>query len=64
MVSGQRSGHHFLAATPYQLADVTRGQAITKVLAAGTVQPVVSVVVSSQRGSLRVAVSTGRSGYE
>src|SRR5262245_7892928 len=33
---------------PYQLADVSRGQAITKVLAAGTVQPVVSVVVGSQ----------------
>ena len=33
---------------PYQLAEVSRGQAITKVLAAGTVQPVVSVVVGSQ----------------
>ena len=33
---------------PYQLAEVSRGQAITKVVAAGTVQPVVSVVVGSQ----------------
>jgi HlyD family secretion protein len=34
--------------SPYQLAEVTRGQAITKVLAAGTVQPVVNVVVGSE----------------
>jgi HlyD family secretion protein len=33
---------------PYQFAKVTRGEAVTKVVAAGTVQPVVSVVVSSQ----------------
>ena len=33
---------------PYQFAKVSRGQAVTKVVAAGTVQPVVSVVVSSQ----------------
>ena len=32
----------------YQLAEVTRGEAVTKVIAAGTVQPVVSVVVGSQ----------------
>jgi HlyD family secretion protein len=32
----------------YRLAEVTRGRAVTTVLAAGTVQPVVSVVVSSQ----------------
>src|SRR6266511_3359898 len=32
----------------YQLAKVSRGEAVTKVIAAGTVQPVVSVVVSSQ----------------
>ena len=32
----------------YQFAKVSRGQAVTKVVAAGTVQPVVSVVVSSQ----------------
>jgi HlyD family secretion protein len=33
---------------PYRLAEVSRGRAITRVLAAGTVQPVVSVVVGSQ----------------
>jgi HlyD family secretion protein len=33
---------------PYQLAEVSRGRAVTRVLAAGTVQPVVSVVVGSQ----------------
>ena len=33
---------------PYQLAEVSRGEAVTKVVAAGTVQPVVSVVVGSQ----------------
>src|SRR5207253_4258996 len=33
---------------PYNLADVGRGPAATRVSAAGTVQPVVSVVVSSQ----------------
>jgi HlyD family secretion protein len=32
----------------YQFAKVSRGEAVTKVVAAGTVQPVVSVVVSSQ----------------
>src|SRR5215211_3643169 len=32
----------------YQFAKVGRGQAVTKVVAAGTVQPDVSVVVSSQ----------------
>jgi HlyD family secretion protein len=32
----------------YQFAKVSRGKAITRVIAAGTVQPVVSVVVSSQ----------------
>jgi HlyD family secretion protein len=32
----------------YQLAEVTRGEAITKVVAAGTVQPTASVVVGSQ----------------
>src|SRR5215211_5466398 len=32
----------------YQFAKVSRGKAVTKVVAAGTVQPVVSVVVSSQ----------------
>lgn len=32
----------------YQFAKASRGEAITKVIAAGTVQPVVSVVVSSQ----------------
>jgi HlyD family secretion protein len=32
----------------YQLANVSRGEAVTKVVAAGTIQPVVSVVVSSQ----------------
>ena len=32
----------------YQLAKVSRGEAVTKVVAAGTVQPVVSVVVGSQ----------------
>jgi HlyD family secretion protein len=32
----------------YQLAKVSRGEAVTRVVAAGTVQPVVSVVVSSQ----------------
>jgi len=32
----------------YQLAKVSRGKAVTRVVAAGTVQPVVSVVVSSQ----------------
>src|SRR6266568_2270423 len=32
----------------YQLAQVIRGEAITTVVGAGTVQPVVSVVVSSQ----------------
>jgi HlyD family secretion protein len=32
----------------YQVAKVSRGEAVTKVVAAGTVQPVVSVVVSSQ----------------
>jgi HlyD family secretion protein len=34
--------------SPYQLAKVSRGEAVTKVVAAGTVQPVISVVVSSQ----------------
>jgi HlyD family secretion protein len=34
--------------TPYRLAEVGRGPAVTKVLAAGTIQPVVSVVVGSQ----------------
>ncbi|WGS18294.1 MULTISPECIES: efflux RND transporter periplasmic adaptor subunit [unclassified Bradyrhizobium] len=34
--------------TPYRLAEVSRGPAVTKVLAAGTIQPVVSVVVGSQ----------------
>lgn len=33
---------------PYRLAEVSRGRAVTKVMAAGTVQPVVSVVVGSQ----------------
>jgi HlyD family secretion protein len=33
---------------PYQLAEVGRGRAITKVLAAGTVQPAVNVVVGSE----------------
>jgi HlyD family secretion protein len=33
---------------PYRLAEVSRGRAVTKVLAAGAVQPVVSVVVGSQ----------------
>ncbi|WP_176937283.1 efflux RND transporter periplasmic adaptor subunit [Bradyrhizobium brasilense] len=33
---------------PYRLAEVSRGRAVTKVLAAGTVQPVVSVVIGSQ----------------
>jgi HlyD family secretion protein len=33
---------------PYRLAEVSRGRAVTKVLAAGTIQPVVSVVVGSQ----------------
>jgi HlyD family secretion protein len=33
---------------PYRLAEVSRGRAVTRVLAAGTVQPVVSVVVGSQ----------------
>ena len=33
---------------PYRLAEVSRGHAVTKVLAGGTVQPVVSVVVGSQ----------------
>jgi HlyD family secretion protein len=33
---------------PYQLAEVSRGEVITTVVAAGTVQPVVSVVVGSQ----------------
>src|SRR5207247_451026 len=37
---------HLLPA--YQLAKVSRGKAVTRVVAAGTVQPVVSVVVSSQ----------------
>src|SRR5437879_5911322 len=32
----------------YQFAKVGRGEAVTKVVAAGTVQPVISVVVSSQ----------------
>src|SRR5438067_25590 len=32
----------------YQVAKVSRGEAVTKVVAAGTIQPVVSVVVSSQ----------------
>jgi HlyD family secretion protein len=32
----------------YQFAKVSRGKAVTRVVAAGTVQPVVSVVVSSQ----------------
>jgi HlyD family secretion protein len=32
----------------YQFAKVSRGEAVTKVVAAGTVQPVVNVVVSSQ----------------
>jgi HlyD family secretion protein len=32
----------------YQLAEVSRGKAVTKVIAAGTLQPVVSVVVGSQ----------------
>src|SRR5204862_822812 len=35
-------------APAYNFAEVTRGEAVTKVVAAGTVQPVVSVVVSSQ----------------
>jgi HlyD family secretion protein len=34
--------------SPYRLAEVSRGRALSKVLAAGTVQPVVSVIVSSQ----------------
>jgi HlyD family secretion protein len=38
--------HHLLP--PYRLAVVGRGPAATRVVAAGTVQPVVSVVVSSQ----------------
>jgi HlyD family secretion protein len=38
--------HHLLP--PYRLAEVSRGLAVTRVLAAGTVQPVVSVVVGSQ----------------
>src|SRR5215468_3383262 len=33
---------------PYRLAEVSRGRAVTRVLAAGTVQPVVSVVVGSE----------------
>jgi HlyD family secretion protein len=33
---------------PYKLADVHRGPVVTRVSAAGTVQPVVSVIVSSQ----------------
>src|SRR5262245_31604068 len=33
---------------PYRLAEVSRGRAVTRVLAAGTVQPVVSVVIGSQ----------------
>jgi HlyD family secretion protein len=33
---------------PYNLAEVHRGPAVTRVSAAGTIQPVVSVVVSSQ----------------
>jgi HlyD family secretion protein len=33
---------------PYNLADVHRGPAVTRVTAAGTVQPVVNVIVSSQ----------------
>jgi len=37
---------HLLPA--YQFAKVSRGKAVTKVVAAGTVQPLVSVVVSSQ----------------
>src|SRR5438128_1317113 len=37
---------HLLPA--YQLSKVSRGKAVTRVVAAGTVQPVVSVVVSSQ----------------
>src|SRR6266567_184043 len=40
------TGDHLLP--PYRLAEVSRGRAVTRVLAAGTVQPVVSVVVSSQ----------------
>lgn len=40
------SEHHLLPS--YQLAEVSRGRAVTRVLAAGTVQPVVSVVVGSQ----------------
>jgi HlyD family secretion protein len=36
------------ASQPYNLAEVSRGPAATRVVAAGTVQPVVSVVVSSQ----------------
>src|SRR6266851_4947589 len=36
------------ASQPYNLAEVSRGPAATRVFAAGTVQPVVSVVVSSQ----------------
>src|SRR3954454_24625431 len=38
--------HHLLP--PYNLAEVSRGPAATRVFAAGTVQPVVSVIVSSQ----------------
>jgi HlyD family secretion protein len=33
---------------PYELAAVVRGEAVTKVMAAGTVQPIASVVVGSQ----------------
>src|SRR4051812_33374795 len=40
------TGDHLLP--PYRLAEVSRGRAVTRVLAAGTIQPVVSVVVSSQ----------------
>src|SRR5204862_6551156 len=36
------------ASSPYNLAEVGRGPATTRVFAAGTVQPVVSVIVSSQ----------------
>jgi HlyD family secretion protein len=36
------------AVPAYELANVSRGQSLTKVVAAGTVQPVISVVVGSQ----------------
>jgi HlyD family secretion protein len=36
------------ASPAYKFANIVRGKAVTKVVAAGTVQPIVSVVVSSQ----------------